>query len=274
MTLAVTHQQDQILVRDRRLQPTAITIGPWQSAEFAVALSAVEEQSSLRKFATAEAAFEMLSDAEVAPELILVAQPLPGTLGQSSVDRLQRLAPLARIVGVAGTWCEGELRTGSLPDGVFRLYWYELAPWWRASRRRWVAGICPAWSVPIDQPQAGRYVIDATIDDLTTPAMVAIETDDFAVFECLFDALAAAGAGAIWARENDSQQAIAGIWDGGQLNKRELQRLSRFCQRIEGPVVALLDFPRAEHISQVCAAGAVAVFGKPYIVEEVLERLS
>ncbi|MCH7751928.1 MAG: hypothetical protein IH898_07220 [Planctomycetes bacterium] len=259
--------------RPRRPQIEAITVGPWHTPEFATALANFQEGQSLHQLASIEEACGLLSTAEVAPELILLAQPLPGTVRQQEVDRLQRLAPLARIVVVAGSWCEGELRTGSPPVGVLRLYWYELAPWWQAALRRLSAGLCPAWSAPLDHPQAGRYSVDATINELMTPSIVAIGADDFAVFECLADALAASGASATWARSDDPVEAAAGIWDGGQLSDRELERLGRFCRQVLGPVVALLDFPRVEHIIEARAAGAVAVFGKPYVVEEVLAAL-
>ena len=273
ITTTTTNRSEPGRPRPRRPQIEAITVGPWHTPEFATALANFEDGQSLHQLASIEQTCGLLSTAEVAPELILLAQPLPGTVRQQEVDRLQRLAPLARIVLVAGSWCEGELRTGSPPVGVLRLYWYELAPWWQAALRRLSAGLCPAWSAPLDHPQAGRYSIDATIDDLTMPSIVAIGADDFAVFECLADALAASGASAIWARSDDPVKGAAGIWDGGQLSDRELERLGRFCRQVLGPVVALLDFPRVEHIIEARAAGAVAVFPKPFVVEEVLAAL-
>ncbi len=273
MTIATTLHSEPGRPRPRRPQPEAIIIGPWHTPEFAAALAKLEEGQSLERLADIEAACELLASAEVAPELILLAQPLPGAVRQQEVDRLQQLAPLARIVVVSGTWCEGELRTGNPPAGVLRLYWYELAPWWQAAQRRLSVGRCPAWSAPLDHPQAGRFAVDETIDQLTAPSTVAIKAEDFAVFECLAAGLYASGASAVWARSENPPQAAAGIWDGGQLSDRELHRLSRFCQQVDGPVVALLDFPRVEHFAAARAAGAAAVFAKPYVMEEVLAAL-
>jgi hypothetical protein len=272
MTTA-TLQSEPGRSRPRRPQPTAIAIGPWHTPEFAPALADLELGNPIQKLAEIDAACQLLSAADVAPELILIAQPLPGVICQQDVDRLQRLAPVARIVIVAGTWCEGELRTGSPPAGALRLYWYELSCWWQAAQRRWDDGLCPSWSAPLDHPQAGRYAVDDSIGKLAIPSSVVIDADDFAVFECLADALAASGASATWARKDDLPHATAGIWDGGQLNDRELQRLRQFCQQVEGPVVALLDFPRVEHFAAVGAVGAAAMFAKPYVMEEVLAAL-
>ena len=47
------------------------------------------------------------------PDVIVVAQAFPGQFSHQAIDRLRRLAPLARMVGLMGSWCEGEMRTGS-----------------------------------------------------------------------------------------------------------------------------------------------------------------
>lgn len=256
--------------RRRRPRRTEVLgVGPWRRPEFAAATAGLRDLQACPKTATVDEACELLATAEVAPELILLAQPLPGGVGQRDVERLQRLAPLARVVIVAGTWCEGELRTGAPPVGALRLYWYELATWWQAAQRRLAAGVCPAWSAPLDHLRAGRFAIDAAIDELTPPKSVAIHADDYAVFESWIGTLKTA----VWTRDEAPPGTTAGIWDGGQLNERELERLRRFCRDVPGPVVALLDFPRVEHVALAQEAGATAVFGKPYIVEEVKSAL-
>lgn len=273
MTTATIHSKPG-RPRHRQSEIEAIAIGPWHVPEFAPALASIKQgQSSVHELADVEEACTLLTAPDTAPELILIAQRLPGAIRRQQVDRLQQLAPLARIVVVAGSWCEGELRTGDPPLGTLRLYWYELMPWWNAALRRLSAGLCPAWSAPLDHAQAGRYAIDATIENLVVPRSVAIEADDYTVFACLADALAASGSTATWVRSSDPIGAAAGIWDGGQLSDRELQQLFRFCQQVEGPVVALLDFPRVEHVEKARSAGAKAVFGKPYVLEEVLAAL-
>lgn len=249
----------------------ALFVGPWHLPEFAVGLAPLQERSSFPHAASAIDACEMIEAMEVAPELMLLAQPLPGTVRQADVDRLQQLAPLARVVIVAGTWCEGELRTGHPPRGVLRLYWYELASWWQAAQRRIAGGLCPSWSQPLDHFQAGRFCADGALPAL--PATVAVDAEDRAVFAALADAVGEAGASAVWAKPQAAVDADAGIWDGGQLGAKELDRLRRFCRRISGNVVALLDFPRVEHFDAAHEAGAAVVFGKPYVVEEVLAAL-
>lgn len=253
-------------------QVDALAIGPWHQLEFAEATASIAEWESWAHLESFEEALESLSQVDVAPELIFLAQPLPGIVRQASVDRLQLAAPLARIVVVAGTWCEGELRTGQPPGGVLRLYWCELASWWRAASKRLTEGRFPSWSLPLDHPQAGRFCAVSNRESL--PEVVAIDAEDYAVFETLAEAVQNDGSQPVWANRLTNHRATAGIWDGGQLAERELVRLRRFCKSVAGPVAVLLDFPRVEHQAQARETGAAAVFAKPYIVDEVLASLA
>jgi hypothetical protein len=66
--------------------------------------------------------------------------------------------------------------------------------------------------------------------------------------------------------------AAAGIWDGGQLDERELRDLANFCgllSRDAAPVLALLDFPRADRVDVARQLGAI-VLGKPWINADLI----
>ena len=260
-----------------RAQVSAMLVGEWQTAECAAVSRALETMAKIDCAAGIDDACVRLGKCEQPPDLILVAQPLPGDCTRSDVDRLSAIVPLTRIVVVAGSWCEGELRTGSPPAGVVRLYWHEVDGWWRAALRRYRAGQCPPWSLPLDHPTAGRW--SSAGDDLTTSqtCRVVIDACDFATFEALACGLAAYDITATWSRNADeyhkrqagSWECQAGIWDGGQLSAAEQRQLAGFCQRIDGPVTALLDYPRREHVGLAQQLGASTVLGKPYVLEEV-----
>ena len=263
-----------------------LLVGDWQQREFALAMADIAGVKDWPRAADFDHACALLEGNEVPPELIFLAQPLPGGISQTAVDRLQQLAPLTRLVLVAGTWCEGELRTGSPPSGVIHLYWYELSAWWQAALRKRNAGGCPPWSLPLDHPQAGRWhpqasgrsSNDAYSKRYDLPSRVLIDAEDFAAFESLSSALKHSGIASAWTGRGTldaaTTAATAGIWDGGQLSRNELQRLTNFCSHVAGPVIALLDFPRVEHLRQAQTAGATRVLAKPYIVEELVLALS
>ena len=263
--------------------PTLVAAGPWHNAEFESVRAAIEANHQWPIVNTLSDAIEFVANADEAPELVLLAQSHPGSDDQADIERLRRLAPLTRLVVIAGSWCEGELRTGRPLTGVIRLYWYEFAPWWREALQRIERGERPPWAAPLTDARAGQSMpLDATefneSEVRSAPARIlAIDATDYAAFETLGGGLTGLGWSCVWQPRHRSALAsvsanrhetpTAGIWDGGQLSDAERESLADFCRRLQphnAPVVALLDFPRVEHITQVESAGAATLLAKPY----------
>jgi len=277
MSLSSTNFNDVSLNIDGLAQVQVLAVGPWQDREFRLATDSIEAAAAWQTASNLDQAYECLETSETPPELILLAHSLPSQLRQQQIDKLQALVPLTRIVVVAGSWCEGGFRSGVQLTGVLRLYWHEFAIWWKLAQTRVEAGLCPPWSQPLDHPQAGRSMPHIRADWPTIAEPVAISAKDFAVYESLSAALEPFGMATVWmqpARNVQLQQKVAGgIWDGSQLDEKELQRLSDFCSQVKSNVVALLDYPRVEHIAQAREVGATTVLGKPYVVDELVEAL-
>jgi hypothetical protein len=199
------------------------------------------------------------------PELIVVCQSRPGTVSKSLVESWRRSAPLAGVVALAGSWCEGETRTGRPLVGVDRLYWHQFPAWWRRQLSLRAAGYCPAWaganSTRISEPGRPR----------PRPIVVAIRTDVRETADSLADALNDAGIASTWQcrlnRVTTVRGATAGIWVGGQLSDSEVADLRAFSRSIasaQSNIVALLDFPRRDSVDRVREVGAAAVLGMPW----------
>ncbi len=266
----ISHQTVQVLI-----------VGPWGEGDFSELLRTVPASISWQRAAHCSDAAALIAEGESNPELILLADPCPNTHTRSDVEQLRLAAPLARLVVVAGTWCEGELRTGAPLDGVVRLYWYEFPGWWQSSMARIERGKCPLWSLPPDGPSAGRNIGEIHAHSQALTGNIAIDAKSLATFESLASAVDDCGARTFWTRRGKNSlipdQLIAGIWDGGQLEPLEVERLETFCRVVRergGIVFALLDFPRREHTEIVLAAGCSAVMGKPYVVSELVERIA
>src|SRR2546423_11958268 len=75
-----------------------------------------------------DAVVEMNSSSS--PELIVIAQSRPDMVSHAQFQRWQRDAPLAGVVSILGSWCEGETRTGKPWKGAHRVYWYDFPEWW------------------------------------------------------------------------------------------------------------------------------------------------
>jgi hypothetical protein len=281
-TFVASNTPSQGSVTERK--PEVLAAGPWHVAEFAAARQGVDSQHLWQTAPCLRAAVEKIALAETPPELLLLAQPRPGCDEQADVELLRELAPLTRMVVVAGTWCEGELRTGRPLAGVIRLYWYEFPAWWRDAIACLARRECPPWAEPLDDIRAGQAArrSPAMTRNLKATEVsgvtVAIDATDFTVFETLAASLSAEGWICVWQPHHrpslidPADSPVAGVWDGSQLHAAEAESLGAFSARMkqhEAPVVALLDFPRAEHIEVASKAGAAAVLGKPYQVAHV-----
>lgn len=255
--------------------PDVWLVGDWGTGEFADVRRTLDPAIRWREHLTPEGAWAVLSDGTSPPELALLAQPRPGCIDQSCVDRLQIAAPLMRIVIVAGAWCEGELRTGRPLIGAARLYWHQLPAWWARSLAQRAARFPPMWSRMPDSARPSEL----TPTTGAAKTIVAVDAIDFAVFETLEAALHPYGWSCVWMRPNADaiEAASLGVWDGGQLDAGDCASLARFCQRfgaLPAPVVALVDFLRVEHFKRLHTAGASALLGKPYDVASLVHELT
>ena len=80
--------------------------------EFREARAAFDRLARVVRAADFDAALSLLHESEEAIDLIVVAQAYPGQYAADRIDGLRRLAPLARVIGLLGSWCEGEVRSG------------------------------------------------------------------------------------------------------------------------------------------------------------------
>jgi hypothetical protein len=205
----------------------------------------------------------------------------------ADVEHLQRRFPIAGVVALLGTWCEGETRTGRPWPGILRLYWYEFPAWFRRQVKLRAVGRCPEWSqCDFGLPAAAgkllsdfppRRVNSLRIAGGTTRGVIQLSAPSRETAEALADVLGCAGFATVWQRSGNIASlvrgAIAGIWDGGQLDEREAGDLAAFCRRLDRyhtPVIAILDFPRRDRVEQAMNCGAVAVLGKPWRMEDLL----
>lgn len=229
----------------------------------------------------------LLAATDMPPELVVVAQSRPGSVDASVADGVRRSSPLAGIVVLAGSWCEGEMRTGKPWPGVERLYWYQFPSWWNRQLALRAAGRCPDWAHPAESQlrisDCGLRVVsrfERRIGEERNVGLVEISTRCREAADVIGDVLCRAGYATIWKSSGRSptiRGAVAGIWDGGQLSDREATELSRFCSRHsvdDAPVVSLLDFPRRDRIDQALELGATAVLGKPWRTEDLVVTLA
>jgi hypothetical protein len=230
---------------------------------------------------------QLTARASGSPELIVVAQSRPGSFPSNQVAELQHSSPLVGMVALAGSWCEGETRTGKPWPGIQRLYWYEFPAWWRRQLALRAAGLCPDWARPgdarmriADPLQRAPSSCGLQIAAEQSRGLIAICAGYRETADALADVLRRTGYATAWQppgrRVVAIRGAVAGIWEGGQLNDREADDLSSFCRRLANdaaPVIALLDFPRRHSVDRALEIGARAVLGKPWLNVDLIAAL-
>jgi hypothetical protein len=256
---------------------SVLFLGDPHRTEFQQARASLNSWRAVTEFADADAAIAALSEGHVVPDVIVVAEAFPGQFSHRTVDGLRRLAPLARILGLMGSWCEGEMRSGSPWPATARTYWHQWPM--RCSRqfRHLATGEACSWTLPPTATDEERLLIDATQDELDGMAprsgAVAIHSRSREMADWLSAACRSRGYAAIWQRDLSSARvegATAGIFDAGDFSDDEHAALHGFVAALQpAPVIALLSFPRIENHRAALSAGAAAVLSKPVAVEDL-----
>lgn len=206
-------------------------------------------------------------------DLILICQTRPSQFSQAFVERLHALAPLASLLAILGSWCEGETRTGSPWHGVERVFWYEAVAHLnvRLAQRSLLAVVRTqtmaeriagggAWCS--SQPRGTAVVVAHSISALQPLLDVCEQLGYIAHGQRLVDA---------WS--HSPPQLV--VWDADDATGSWLTALQeRRSQWPAATFVALLNFPRRNEIEQLQSLGCQIVLGKPLLLGDLAASLS
>lgn len=211
------------------------------------------------------------------PSLVVFAQSRPGQFSKYEIERVHAAAPLARLVALLGSWCEGETRSGRPWPGVMRIYWHEWLP--RMATLLEHASIRGrlGWDLPRTATDAEWLLATPRSSKTSARGLAVIFARRHSTFTSLADVCQIGGLAAVW-HSRESQLAVQGatvaMWDSCGWGAFEEAELVSFTAKIASiPVLALLDFPRLEEQEQVLSAGAVAVVSKPFLLDDLLWQL-
>lgn len=249
-----------------------LIVGDYAHPDFSVPRAWLQRNVDLAEAPTIQTALEHVRAMLMAPSTIVLAQSRPGQLSTHDVDVLHRAAPLARVVALLGTWCEGEPRSGHPWPGVPRVYWYQ----WQTRLVRELTSprlrVLPRTATPAEQ----LFQVMADIELGAGP--IAIHTPQRASFEALADAVRMGGYSAAWCRPGDPllrQNVTAAIFDTTNVDAHVAHELARVAQQTRpAPLVVLIGYPRRYEIDQALAAGAATVVAKPFLVADLLGELA
>jgi len=256
---------------------SVLVIGSTERTEFREARAALESMANVRAVPDVAAALMALAEADPVPELLVMVQAYPGQFSQEAVDQLRRAAPLARIVALLGTWCEGETRTGKPCPGVIRVPWHQwpARAWHELTRLG--EGACSPWGLPATATEEERQL--AIADEPWEPrtGLIAVCSPRADSRHWLSAALRRRGYQVLALRPHDplpAEPLAALLLDGTECRGEEMEHLRRLrAARGTEPILMLLDFPRVEDRDRALAAGATAVLAKPLVLDDLFRQL-
>lgn len=239
--------------------------GDYEHADFASLRAWLADCPSVRADTTA-----IDEPSTIHYQIVAICQSRPGQFHQDQIESLHRRAPLARLIAILGSWCEGELRSGQPWHGVERVYWYNaigrlqgmlsqtnanqvhrtLTPAERIERQVLRQPARPGSHAVIIAPRRADYEALADLcqvlklvphwqrtfvpEFVAMPELVMLACDDLSQLS-LADAL----------------PGLRRAWPSARL-------------------LALLNFPRGDEIAALRSAGFDAVLGKPLLITDLL----
>ena len=258
-----------------------LLVGNSGRTEFRESRAQLESLACVRPTSDVEAALEVLRQGFV-PEVIVVAQSFPDEFSIAAVDRLRRAAPLARVLGLMGSWCEGEVRTGRPWPAAPRLYWHQFPAQCNRELAGLHGGTGSTWGLPLTAGDEERLLASQETIESAACGLVVVWSRRFEMQDWLSQACHLRGYATIWLapqRTTKVAGAKAAIFDGCRADDveiGEMRNLSALAGHTHGkpvPIVALLDFPRIEDHARAMAAGAAAVLSKPLAVDDLFWQL-
>ncbi|MFQ5792850.1 MAG: hypothetical protein ACE5JI_20470, partial [Acidobacteriota bacterium] len=254
-----------------------LLVGNTDRSEFRHARAMLDEFGPVVAAADVGSACGALAAGKVAPDLIIVAQSYPGQFSSAAIDRLRRSAPLARMLGLLGSWCEGETRTGQPWPAAIRTYWHEWLPRVEQELARLRDGTCCTWALPITASEEERLLLLADEPVPSREGLVAVWTRQFEMQDWLRAACERRGYSTVWLdphRPVHLEGVAAVIFDGNECRGEEVEAIQRLADALEPvPIIALLEFPRVDDHNRALAAGARAVLSKPLLIEDLFWQI-
>jgi hypothetical protein len=256
-------------------RPSVLLVGAIDFHEFRGAVGWLRAHTQLDAVRTVAEAVERCENRQADWHTIVVAQSRPGEFVQRDVDQLSRTMPLAQLIALLGSCCEGETRSGRPWPGVVRVYWHQFVA--RAATELRRDDTATSWQLPRTASDAERT--DHALRDRPQPAegLIAICTNQVVFFDALASACRVAGYSSVWTTSEharSAQDAVALLWHGQLRADSEFQQLQRLTARSpRTPLIVLMGFPRYDHVQRATAAGAAAVLPIPLQLSDLWSTL-
>jgi len=258
-------------------KPVVLAVGDAAHVEFAEVVNLLREQTQVVFCETVEDAAVSLWKSDFVPQWIVFLQTLPGEFRKEACQTFWTHYPLVRIVRVLGSWCEGEIRTGTPWPGTTRMYWHQAVVRITAELNALPRGLT-TWGEPLTMSDDDRLLAKKRYSKRTLGGTLGIYAQTFDAAESLSDAIAMRGYSSVWMQPDRhvlSHEFQACLFDFAHGSEREFAELIALSSsHPDVPIIALLNFPRLDDRARALQAGAVAVLSKPMQLDDLFAELA
>lgn len=216
-------------------------------------------------------------------QLVVVASSRRGQFPAERVEQLLERFINVPVIGLAGSWCEGETRSGNPVPGLVRIYWHQ----WLGQLDKFFEQVrlhgCGTWHLPKIATTADRVL--HTASHIPQPhskgegsliGISALTRDRYSMLE---DALASNGSHTIWlesveARDTELFSLTAICIEGNSLSEQVCIRIEQHQTTFPGtPIILILNFPRQCDVEAAQRLGVRAVVSKPFQLADLQQAI-
>ena len=221
---------------------------------------------------------EALATPDELPDLVVLLAARPGEFTATEVERLRRAAPVARVIALLGSWCEGETRSGAPLPAVTRVYWHAWSSWFEREIEALECGRSAALSLPLTVSEEERpSSIVKDVDAMVAAKTIGTSSGRREMADMLADACRSFGYQAVELSAGlapNRTLLAAGVWDQASLADENFAGLREIAQQYPGiPWIALATFPRTVDRAQAHTCGACEVISKPLLLADLRAAL-
>lgn len=241
------------------MTPFTWILGRADRSELAPALDWLSERTdSARTVRWPDIASALADRSGVIPDLVVVLQSHPDEYPTAEIARLLTRAPIARLIVIAGAWCEADGRRRDLWPAAVRV-----PAVWAVQRLQAEWSLLNAGKgipIPLTATRDERFAADHLSGHIDLDGLRVFLASPDRTWRETHEILVQQAGGFV-----ESDAARAGIlWlDGDPWESGGHQQLNAYREaHSELPIVVSLDFPLPELVEQVQAAGASTVVPK------------
>lgn len=132
-------------------------VGDAERPEFQYALSNISNGAYVCYASSTSDLFRL----NPSPDAIILLQSHPGEYSSEDVDKIILNNPIAALILITSSWCEGERRTGYPIKDAIRVPWYDFRLWFERQKTLFDSGRLSQLSLPLSASDAQRAELDS-----------------------------------------------------------------------------------------------------------------